>query len=89
MVSGEVDMSTAARLAEALGQFANGSVVVDLTDVTFLDSSGVAALLAARKRLERRGVELSVESASPAALHILQLVGVTLDLQVPTRGVQY
>ena len=43
----------------------------------------VAALLAARKRLERREAQLTVEAASPPVLQVLTLVGVTLDLDVP------
>src|SRR6266496_3765460 len=47
-VAGEVDLSTAEELTQAgLDALAEGAraVIVDLTDVTFLDSSGLAALI--------------------------------------------
>jgi anti-sigma B factor antagonist len=53
-VSGEVDLATAPILEEALKDFAAGGdpVVVDLSAVGFLDSSGLSVLVQARQRLE-------------------------------------
>jgi anti-sigma B factor antagonist len=49
---GEIDMTTAPRLREALGAApqVSAQVVVDLTSVTFLDSSGIAVLIDALKQ---------------------------------------
>jgi anti-sigma B factor antagonist len=48
-VLGYLDVATAPRLAQALGALpSGGDVVVDLTGVTFMDTSGVAVLLHAR-----------------------------------------
>jgi anti-sigma B factor antagonist len=74
---GEIDVSTAPRLAEALVQFANGSVTVDLTGVTFLDSSGCSALIAAHNHLERRGSHLYVRGADGMVLRVLELMGLS------------
>lgn len=68
-VSGEVEAMTVPRLAQAvtdaldesLGHARRGDprpVVVDLTDVTFLDSAGLAALLHATERGEELGEPL-------------------------------
>lgn len=54
-VGGEVDLSTADQLSAAFLEAAelagrDGVVVVDLTDVTFMDSSGLNALVKASKQ---------------------------------------
>ena len=52
-VAGEVDMATAPQLRERLEEMpeGTGTLVVDLTDVSFLDSTGLSVLVAAWKRL--------------------------------------
>ena len=49
---GELDVATVPQLAAALGGLGEdvARVVVDLADVTFVDSSGLGALIAARVR---------------------------------------
>jgi anti-anti-sigma factor len=44
-VAGEIDIATAPQLAEALEAYNGSPVCVDLTGVTFMDSSGIAVLL--------------------------------------------
>src|SRR4029453_16549770 len=54
-VRGEIDMATAPRLPEALAKSPDGtSLRLDLSDVTFLDSSGIAAVVTAHEDLEPR-----------------------------------
>ena len=68
-VSGEVDLSVAETLAEALtGQ----RVVVDMTGVTFLDSTGTTALLVALQ-----ASETLVLRRSDAVNRLLELAGVS------------
>jgi anti-sigma B factor antagonist len=50
-VSGEIDMSNVGDLAEALDS-GSGPVVLDLTDVEYLDSAGLSVLFAHADRLE-------------------------------------
>ncbi|MFI9470361.1 STAS domain-containing protein [Streptomyces sp. NPDC052492] len=50
-VSGEIDMSNAGHLAEALDGGA-GPLVLDLTEVEYLDSAGLSVLFAHAERLE-------------------------------------
>ena len=61
---GEVDLTTAPQLREALlgavGASAKSSVVVDLSKVDFIDSAGLALLVEARKRLSPEGRTLSI-----------------------------
>jgi anti-sigma B factor antagonist len=63
IVSGEIDIASAARLISGLNDaVANceSPVVVDLTGVGFMDSTGLALLLNAHRRLTRRGKGFAV-----------------------------
>jgi anti-sigma B factor antagonist len=63
-VVGEVDMTTAPELLRSIELVSDGTerVVVDLSAVTFLDSSGLNALLSGRRALDARGIGLRVVS---------------------------
>lgn len=79
-VTGEVDMTTAPELAKAIELVSDhtASVVVDLSGVTFLDSSGLGALLRAQRELGERGIGLRVvtpaDSPVRRVFEITQLV---------------
>ena len=59
-VVGEVDMANAATFGAAIESVfdENRRVVVDLTEVQFFDSSGLAALVRGSRALAERGIEL-------------------------------
>ncbi len=75
-IEGEIDTLTAGALARALDDLvadASAVLVVDLTDVTFLASSGLAVLIrAAHEAGERR---LRVVSAARAVRRPLEITG--------------
>ena len=77
LVHGELDLDTAPALREHLANTlgrCDGELVVDLTGVSFCDSSGLGALVATRRRaelLERRLV-LRLEDAG-RVLRLLEL----------------
>ena len=75
-VRGEVDLATSPALADALAGIAaaDGPVVVDLTDVGFLDSSGLSVLLQARERLAA-GPGLRLVVTRPALTRVLAVTG--------------
>jgi anti-sigma B factor antagonist len=56
-LSGEIDMATADAVVAALTPWvrAGGPVTLDLSDVTFMDSTGLHAVLKAAAALEARG----------------------------------
>ncbi len=56
VASGEVDLCTSPALSEALEEAARTSdrIIIDLTRVTFLDSSGMAAMVGALNRNHHR-----------------------------------
>ena len=55
-------------------------VRIDLSEVTFLDSSGIALLLKGRRDAEERGLRYQVFGARGAALQVLELTGVWAHL---------
>jgi anti-sigma B factor antagonist len=85
-VRGEIDLAAAPELSEhLLGAQEAGlqAVVVDLCQVTFLDSSGLAALLNARKKLLEFDIAFVVACA-PAGrpARILEVTGLQKVMEV-------
>ena len=82
-VTGEIDISTVARLRERLYELADngGTLIVDLNRVTFIDSAGLGALVGAARRAAGRGGSLHVVCARPQTRRLLWLTGV--DRRVP------
>jgi anti-anti-sigma factor len=55
-LEGEIDLTVGDQFAEALrASFASGTTCVDLSGVTFMDSTAVSILLVAAKRLDGQG----------------------------------
>lgn len=84
-VTGEVDMHTAPVLAETLDHATgNGAtaVVVDLTECSFMDATGVGVLLGANKRLRDPGPRLSLVASDRRVLGVFEATGAdaVLDL---------
>ena len=84
-VRGDVDAYTGPTLADYLDVAVTettGAITVDLADVHFVDSSGIAVLVAAAKRLRDRDDELIVQSPPPIVRKVLEMTGVTKLLTV-------
>lgn len=78
-LSGELDMASAPRLAEELERTATRDVervVVDVRDLAFCDSSGLAVLMSWHQRCEQRGRELVLRSPRPNLLRLLEITRV-------------
>jgi anti-sigma B factor antagonist len=50
-------------------------VVLDLAAVTFIDSTGLSALMDARAESDRNGWDFSVSRPSPAVRRVVELAG--------------
>jgi anti-sigma B factor antagonist len=77
-VAGEVDVFSAPELAEQLTQLFDAgrqTVVVDLTSVTFLDSTGLGTLVAARNRAEEAGGRLPIIGNAERVLKLFRITG--------------
>jgi anti-anti-sigma factor len=78
-VTGEVTFSNVAELnrrLEAALRDGEPSLVVDLTDVTFIDSSGLSALLTASAQARERGGALALVLAEGEPPSIFRFRGV-------------
>src|SRR5215212_10160982 len=84
---GELDMATApvlARVMETAARSQPTRIVLDLTALSFVDVSGLRAILDAARRARREG--RSVEIANPLP-HIVRLLELTaIDQSVVVRG---
>ena len=63
VVEGEIDVASASRMIGALNASVSEvarSLIVDLTRVEFMDSTGLALLINAHRRLRRRGKGFAV-----------------------------
>jgi len=77
---GELDMSTASELREQLtGLAADGpaQVTVDLSELAFVDSTGLSVLIAGLKRLRQQGGDMALRSPTPATRRVLEITGLT------------
>lgn len=77
-VGGEVDMLTTPLLGSCLAEQLQTDprvLIVDMRDVGFLGSSGLAALVTARDEASTRGVTLRLVSADHAVLRPLTATG--------------
>ena len=75
---GELDLANAARLEDELRRVEAGDagvILVDLADVSFIDSTGIRALITAAAR-SRHDNRLVLQRASPVVLRVLRLTGV-------------
>jgi anti-sigma B factor antagonist len=75
-LSGELEMSTAPRLRAVLtGLPADHAVVLDLSRVTFCDSSGLNALLVGHRHLANADGRLVLRDPPPRIRAMLELTG--------------
>jgi anti-anti-sigma factor len=78
--TGELDLATAPALEAALrGAFAGagtGSVVLDLRELEFIDSSGLRTLLTARRHAEDAGAAFSLVAGHRGLERTLEIAGV-------------
>lgn len=83
--SGELDVSNSASLVQA-GEdaMADGyeTVLVDFSGITFVDSSGLSALVALHRHAAERGVFVAVVALGDSTRRIIDLMGLdeTLNL---------
>ena len=75
-VMGEVDLATASALEQTLLGVEDdrpGEMIVDLSGCSFLDSSGLRALLATRERHEQSNPRPTLVVSNPNVMRIFQL----------------
>jgi anti-anti-sigma factor len=84
-VRGELDAGSALALAGPLTDIANDGdshVVLDLSGLSFMDSTGMSVLLNARRRLTRQGRNLLVVCPSGPVMRLFELTSLIDTLRV-------
>ena len=76
-VTGEVDMASAPELAGCLLAHTERDVIVDLSGVDFLDSTGISALVAGYNALRDAGHTLRTTGEQAHVQKLLELTGLT------------
>ena len=79
-LTGEVDMANAEALGERLVQLSDQTVVVDLSGLSFIDSSGIAALIVARNQAKANGHKLVLTRPQSNVRRVFGFTG------LPRRG---
>lgn len=87
LLEGELDLASGSSLRTRLATLVNENppprqVVVDLSQLDFVDASGISVLIAAHKSLARRGGELVLRHPSRPARRVLTLLQLESVLRV-------
>jgi anti-sigma B factor antagonist len=79
---GELDVGSAPELSACLAALDEVDVVVDMSGLTFMDSSGISALIEAYKRCSKGGLSFVLRSPSAQVANVLRITGVDQVLTV-------
>lgn len=83
-IAGDLDLYSAPEVAEALASLPTGvrHVLADLTELSFVDSAGIATLLAADRRLRGAGGSLTLLVDDLRVLRVLEVTGLDRYLAI-------
>ena len=72
---GELDLHTTEQLDDALGSTDHSRVILDLTEVPFVDSTALGTILASMKKMRADDRELIVVAGNPVVARALSITG--------------
>lgn len=79
-VKGDLDLKTADPLRDALDRlierYRDKHLILDLTEVDFVDSSGLGVILGRYRRLAGQGRTMALTGAKPAVRSVLDMAGI-------------
>ena len=81
-LSGELDAHTATALTQTMSVLPSGEVIVDLADVSFVDSSGLRVLLDATNRARGAGGDLVIASPQASIRRLIDISGLRGHIHV-------
>ena len=87
-VEGELDLATAPQLRDrlvALSGEGQTRVVLDLSRLQFIDSTGLSVLVMARNRSRVDGGAILIRHPSPAVLRILEITGLVSVFSIENK----
>ena len=74
-VSGELDVRTRQYVEQACTEGDDPVVVIEMSELTFMDCCGYAGLVAARRQLQDRGGSLTLSNQGGQPARLLMLLG--------------
>jgi anti-sigma B factor antagonist len=86
LVRGEIDIATTPEVDAAIAEITRPDIVLDLSDVTFMGSSGLASLLRAAKRAAELGGTLVLRAPSRPVRDLLAMTHLTDRFAVEEPG---
>lgn len=82
---GELDPHTAPLLKDQVDALADGGsldVVLDLSRLVFIDSSGLRVVISAHREMADRGGQLTLQSPSDTAQRLLEITGLVDHISI-------
>lgn len=89
-VVGQIDMGTSPALRKALLESLSGTgrVAINLTEVTYIDSSGIASLLEVLQEAKKSKKRVILFGLTPSVLYVLQLTRLTGVFEIKETELQ-
>ena len=89
-LSGELDHHTAKAMRESIDSAIELNMptllIIDFTDISFMDSSGIGLVMGRYRLLSRTGAELHISGASPQIYKVMQLAGIERLAKLEKKG---
>jgi anti-sigma B factor antagonist len=88
LVSGEIDVYTAPKLREELSPLAdeqNQTLIVNLKDVTYIDSTGLGVFVGLFKKLTNNNGELKLVDLSERLLRLFEITGLNNIIDISSN----
>jgi anti-sigma B factor antagonist len=84
-VTGEVDTFTSSGLRDALNEAIDSGavqIILDVSDMEFIDSTGLGVLVGALKRVRERDGSMTLRKPRQSAMQVLSIVGLTSHFEI-------
>ncbi|WP_249010846.1 STAS domain-containing protein [Conexibacter sp. DBS9H8] len=82
-LSGELDVSSSAALEDELARIDGSTLIVlDLSELEFVDSTGLGVLVKAHQRVREEGVRMVVVQGGGQVKRLLELTGLDQQLEL-------
>jgi len=74
-LDGELDLETVPKLQEVVGRLGGQTLELDLSGVSFVDSTGLKCLLDISKKWRQKGGQMLILRPQPDVAEVIRLVG--------------
>ena len=86
-LNGEVDVYTASKLKEKiipLAEESNKTLIVDLSDVNYIDSTGLGIFIGALKCTDKSGSSLKITGVNSRVQRLFEITGLSEVIEIDT-----